>query len=240
MTPKRCVQCGILKQPSDFRKYTYSVQAKTDGRYRICKECEALNTRYRRAMERGDAATFERITGMYRALEALGYRTPLSAERKDSTVTNDIVDRILTHHGVTVESVVKRDPDHDKHPKEEATVVFYHGDGTSTAMVSTIVRPLAEVPEELQYWLDVDMAEWTAADLSPEYLQETIYESLKAKYRPQTGVDKDLYIPTYDDTYKEVLNQILRRFDDYEETYSSQSQIGEPTDNVDEDIIGDD
>ena len=61
----------------------------------------------------------------------------------------------------------------------------------------------------------------------PEYLQETVYESLKAKYRPQIGVDKQTYLPIYDDTYKNVLNQILRRFDDYEEAYSLNDTLEE-------------
>ena len=82
-------------------------------------------------------------------------------------------------------------------------------------VTATVAAPTSEVPDELQAWLDADPAEWQAKELSPEYLQETIYESLKAKYRPQISVDRDTYLPIYDDTYKDVLNQILRKFDDY-------------------------
>ena len=45
-----------------------------------------------------------------------------------------------------------------------------------------------------------------------------MYESLKAKYRPQLGYDSERGLPIYDDTFKDVLNQILRRFDDYEDS----------------------
>ena len=100
-----------------------------------------------------------------------------------------------------------------------------YGEKPAAATVAaTVVAPTSEVPDELQAWLDADPAEWQAKELSPEYLQETIYESLKAKYRPQIGVDRDTYLPIYDDTYKDVLNQILRKFDDYEEQYAG----GEP------------
>ena len=33
-------------------------------------------------------------------------------------------------------------------------------------------------------------------------------------------MDKETYLPIYDDTYKDVLNQILRKFDYYEEQYA--------------------
>ena len=58
--------------------------------------------------------------------------------------------------------------------------------------------------------------------MSPEYLQETVYESLKAKYRPQTGFNRDTGMPIYDDTYKAELNQILRLFDEYEEAVAEE------------------
>ena len=76
------------------------------------------------------------------------------------------------------------------------------------------------MPDELKEWLNSEMSVWSEAGISPEYLQETVYESLKAKYRPQIGVDKETYLPIYDDTYKTVLNDILKRFDDYEEECS--------------------
>ena len=71
-----------------------------------------------------------------------------------------------------------------------------------------------------------DPAEWqeesSVLNTSGDHLQ-----SLKAKYRPQTGVDKETYLPIYDDTYREVLNQILRKFDDYEEQYAGGASDGD-------------
>jgi len=217
MEMKRCVQCGILKDEGQFRKYTYSSRKGTSGRYRICKDCEALNTKYRRAVQSGDIETAESIRNGYEALEAIGYRTPLSAKPNNRPVEAEL-NKILQHHGVSIKSVITRTP-----VPEEPTATFKAGDATESIPVSSFVE--LEVPEELQYWLDVDTQEWIDNDISPEYLQETIYESLKAKYRPQIGVDKERFIPIYDDTYKTVLNAILRRFDDYEEQCSADETI---------------
>lgn len=89
----------------------------------------------------------------------------------------------------------------------------------ATPITTTVELSEAALPKDLEHWLSVDTSEWR--DMSPEYLQETVYESLKAKYRPQTGVDPNTSLPIYDNTYRDVLNQILRRFDDYEEACSA-------------------
>jgi hypothetical protein len=110
--------------------------------------------------------------------------------------------------------------------QEEETSVdkllsFY---ATATPQTQSVIAPVViaqNIPDELTEWLNADTATWYAQGISPEYLQETVYESLKAKYRPQIGVDKETYLPMYDDTFKDVLNKILRRFDDYEEEYSN-------------------
>ena len=231
MNDKRCVQCGILKQPKAFRPYSHSKgkPAQQVARYRICRECEALNAKYRRAQERGDWDEFERLNDLFKALEELGFRTPRSAKSPSDTATMDAITRIKAHHGVSVDTRVSRDP--EPKPKEVVKLFTFGDDEPYMAIEVETPEPVLKahyveevpelrVPSELQHWLDVDPAEWGAADLSPEYLQETVYESLKAKYRPQTGVNRDTYIPIYDNTYRTVLNEILRKFDDYEEEMS--------------------
>ena len=115
----------------------------------------------------------------------------------------------------------------DAVPEKDVTVdnvdkllQFYNLDTLSKVTVATSVN----TPEELTRWLADDFTKWEELGLTPEYLQETVYESLKAKYRPQTSVNKETFMPIYDDTYKDILNQILRRFDDFEEAYSTSSQ----------------
>lgn len=212
---KRCIQCGLLKDASEFRKYTYSRKKETEGRYRTCKSCEAINASYTRLLKRveslkgtvdtlpgyeteykGLIEAINKIESMYATLERQGLRVPA--------------------HGVKAKA---------KFVPEAATMQavdkLNHFYGTVQAEVCARVEVSVPTPDELQKWLDADMQDWVTAELSPEYLQETIYESLKAKYRPQTGVDRNTFMPTYDDTYKDVLNQILRRFDDYEEMMSA-------------------
>lgn len=221
---KRCTQCGLLKNVDDFRKYTYAREKNTDGRYRLCKQCETTNTTYRRLckrlpeIKRNTAAGAEeyerlvnmkeRIEGLYDMLAMRGLRVPGKAgevQEKPSVeakVLHD-VDQLFAMYGDAPVS-------HTGHVEPVQT------------RKSTVVLPEAEVPDELQAWLDADPKEWRDKELSPEYLQETIYESLKAKYRPQIDVDRQTFMPIYDDTYKDVLNQILRKFDDYEEQYAGE------------------
>lgn len=197
---KRCIQCGILKEQEDFRPYTYSKNKETSGRYRICRECEAINSRYKRSAP-GDP-DFVRITELYNMLESLGYRTPRITAFPDR---DESIDKIILHYKQAVQQ-----------PGKPIETVNIYAEGEVYVTVPALI-----VPEELQQWLDANPAEWLEQDISPEFLQETIYESLKAKYRPQVGIDRDKFVPIYDDTYKEVLNNILRKFDDYEEEFAN-------------------
>ena len=202
---KRCVQCGLLKDTEQFRKYTYSKEKGTEGSYRVCKACEAINQAFRRAKNslnwkedgsftyttatEGQYDTYCRIRDLYKVLEARGLRVPSDVAPIRDTTTDSV----------------------------EKLMQFYSTD----AFTKITVEATTDTPAELSKWLADEMSTWEALGLTPEYLQETVYESLKAKYRPQTGVNKETFMPIYDDTYKEILNQILRRFDDYEEAYSN-------------------
>lgn len=200
---KRCVQCGLLKDVQEFRLYTYSRRRNTSGRYRLCKDCEAINSRYVRAKRLVFTATpelkqsesyataletIEKTEQLYILLRSKNLRVPEKKHQEES-----VLDKLLEFHSApsTVNTVVTE-------TKEEA------------------------LPSELASWLSAEIDDWLEQDISPEYLQETVYESLKAKYRPQTGIDRETFIPLYDDTYKDALNSILRKFDDYEEFCSSQ------------------
>lgn len=68
-------------------------------------------------------------------------------------------------------------------------------------------------PYELTRWLT------EALDKEPDYYLDEVYEDLKAKYRPCTGINKATMMPEYDNKYKDVLDRILERFNDYEDSY---------------------
>ena len=89
MALKRCKQCGMLKEETCFRPYTHSRGKSEPSRYRICRDCESINTTYRRAREQLDkgglslaessqlSETVSKILQLYRALEAKGLKLPL-------------------------------------------------------------------------------------------------------------------------------------------------------------------
>ena len=204
MALKRCKQCGMLKEETCIRPYTHSRGKSEPSRYRICRDCESINTTYRRAREQLDkgglplvessqlSETVSKILQLYRALEAKGLQVPEYGVKKKKSAAETAVDKLLAFYG--------------QQPQEQAR--------QSTVDIPTEI----DIPDDLNIWLTQDVNEWIEKGLSPEYLQETVYESLKAKYRPQLGYDSERGLPIYDDTFKDVLNQILRRFDDYEDS----------------------
>lgn len=192
---KRCVQCGMLKDIEEYRQYTYSRNNETPGRYRVCKACESINASYRRAKAS--------------LTEQGGLASGAAQKALDTVERTEQLYAVLEKRGLRV-------------PKENTVTQVSALEQLLNFYQAPIVVPkqstvAVQIPEELQRWLNADSAEWIKAEISPEYLQETVYESLKNKYRPQIGVDKETYLPIYDDTYKSILNDILKRFDDYEE-----------------------
>ena len=209
---KRCVQCGLLKNADMFRKYTYSRQHGTEGRYRICKACEATNAAYRRAKQLIQTQVPDTLEAALRVEQA-----------RETIVKTERLYDVLRSRGLRVPTD-KTPPQSNTHANIDTLLAFYAADAPAT--LTAIAAPI-DIPDELDHWLNVDTQEWLDSAISPEYLQETVYESLKAKYRPQTGIDKNTYLPIYDDTYRSILNQILRRFDDYEEECSVAEEQGE-------------
>lgn len=68
-------------------------------------------------------------------------------------------------------------------------------------------------PEELQKWLTVELTD------VPEYYTDEVYEQLTSKYRPMLYIDQETLTPVYDETHSILLNQILERFNKYEDEY---------------------
>ena len=197
---KRCAQCGMLREATEFRLYTYSRQKGTQGRYRICKSCENLNTKYKR----------------YKKALADPNTQPVVAVRATEFVNKmDKLYSMLDAKGYHVAVEPQQSSEHSETEDIDKLLAFYT---QQTVEIQPSIP--ADVPSDLLSWLNADAQEWADAGFAPEYLQETIYESLKAKYRPQIGFDQNRGLPIFDDTYKDTLNAILRKFDDYEDAYS--------------------
>ena len=86
--------------------------------------------------------------------------------------------------------------------------------GCMVAQAKEMSAP-ADTPAELAKWLTEPLV------LEPDEYIDDVYEKLVETYRPCTGIDKQTMMPIYDDTYKPVLDAILARFTDYEDTYYS-------------------
>jgi hypothetical protein len=76
-----------------------------------------------------------------------------------------------------------------------------------------VTLDLTGVPSELSMWLTKELT------LEPDEYIDDVYERLVEKYRPCTGIDRETMMPVYDNTYKPVLDRILERFNDYEDSY---------------------
>lgn len=75
------------------------------------------------------------------------------------------------------------------------------------------VKVSAEAPPELTAWLFRPLTK------TPEYYQDVVYEELQKKYRPILRIDEETMLPVYDDTYRDILQKILERFNKYEDEY---------------------
>lgn len=97
---------------------------------------------------------------------------------------------------------------------ENISIMLEHYCAQATAVATNMPAQAANVPPyELVKWLVEPLTE------DPEYYQETVYEDLKKKYRQQIGFDTQTDLPIFDDTYREILQTILARFDVYEDAY---------------------
>ena len=180
---RRCKQCGELRPESAFRQY-YN---RKGGRYKVCRNCERINTRYKYLTKKKNKGTIspeelvelEKFYELFDILRQKGLEPP---KRKKE-----------------IEPVVDIDAEIRKH-KEDLQHI------QEVASVGT--------PPELLEWLTKDLTGY-----DPEYLQDVIAEELLQKYRPQLGIDPETLVPVYDDTHRNVLNKILKRFDDYEDEY---------------------
>lgn len=75
---------------------------------------------------------------------------------------------------------------------------------------------LDALPPELHRWLTCELTE------EPDVYIDAIYEELCRNFRPELSIDKTTMMPVYDDTYKDALDKILKRFYDYEDSYYEQ------------------
>lgn len=189
MNAKVCKQCGELKPIEQYRKY----YGGRKGHYNTCKVCEKINARFKYLSNkpvRTDAEHAE--IGKIEHLYAVQRAAGLQPPRKDAERNKPLVDSLD-------DMIAKYKPTAPTHLDANWVVT---GEQTPVSM-----------PADLHLWLQCELTE------EPDYYLDEVYEELKAKYRPQLRIDTATMQPVYDNTYKDVLDTILSRFYDYEDTY---------------------
>jgi hypothetical protein len=159
------------------------------GFYRVCKTCESINNRYKYLTGKGDAATQADLEEIKRIEELYDTLRELGLEPPRYGARTS-----STVYSV-VEELLKRKQQQVANRKEQLEEIGVE----------------ADIPTELAEWLSKPLTE------EPEYY-ENVYFKLREKYMPVIGVNPDT-TPKYDETYKEILDRILERFDDYEDNY---------------------
>lgn len=70
-----------------------------------------------------------------------------------------------------------------------------------------------DAPRELIKWITEPLTR------EPDYYMDEVYEKLVDTYRPCVGIDRETMMPVYDNKYKGILDCILDRFTEYEDSY---------------------
>ena len=190
---KQCKQCGKLLPSTAFRKY----YGGRKGNYKYCLTCERINNREKYLMKKDilsadETAELNNIHDLWQLQRMNGLQPPHLNQNKVSVAES--VDDLLSAYDTKEFDALKAN-------KTDART-----DNTTDVNIS-------DIPVELQIWLTADLTK------TPEYYQDEVYEKLREKYRPVLEINQQTLMPVYDDTYKDVLNKILDRFDDYEDNY---------------------
>lgn len=194
---KVCKQCGKMKPLDAFRTY----YGNRTGTYNTCLSCEKVNTREKylrkksnyNAISDSEAEELEKIHILYKAQRAAGLQPPRLQE-KNNSIADKLDDMIALYNK----------------QEEDLAAEAEHSPKTSPLSPATDEK---FIPAKLQMWLTNKLKR------EPEYYQDTIYESLREEFRPIKEIDQKTMMPVYDNTYKHILDEILARFDAYEDEY---------------------
>lgn len=189
MEVKTCKQCGEIKPLAQFRKY----YGGRKGTYTMCKACERINSREKYLRAKGESMNWDEEAELDKIHELYEYQRRMGLQpptkQERRTSVIDELDGML-----------------DKYRDMSAQVV-------QAARQNAGINLLADAPHDLIKWLSEPLTQ------EPDYYVDEVYEKLVDTYRPCIGIDKDKMMPVYDNKYKAILDKILERFTDYEDTY---------------------
>lgn len=194
---KVCKQCGKMKPLDAFRTY----YGNRTGTYNTCLSCEKINTREKYLRKKSNYSTIsdseaeelEKIHILYKVQRAAGLQPPRLQE-KNNSLADKLDDMIALYNKQEEDLAAEAERSPEASPLSPATDEEF-------------------IPAELQMWRTNKLTR------EPEYYQDTVYEGLREKFRPIKEIDKKTMMPVYDNTYKYILDEILARFDAYEDEY---------------------
>lgn len=159
------------------------------GCYTVCKMCERINSRAKYLVAKGQKCTDSEVEELNKI------QTLWDAQRKAG------LQPPRSNCGRSIPLADKLDDMIDKYASKT------HEEAEDKPVTDVVV------PEELQRWLTVELTE------EPDYYIDEVHDKLKDKFRPKIDIDQSTMLPVYDDTYAQVLDQILERFYAYEDAY---------------------
>lgn len=206
MDLKKCKQCGKWKALDDFRVYS-----NRDSYHTKCKKCESLNASRIRLEKKvqSDAATTEdqetlsNIYKLYEVQRGLGLKPP--------TVTSN------APLSVVVESALAEYSSYSDKALQTGSAAAPTPTTPTTTPTTPNEQATSTDDSELQEWLTKDLSNIDLA-ADEDYL-DNIMDKLDKKYRPIVGRDEFTLKPIYDETYRDLLNDISERFDKYTEEF---------------------
>lgn len=185
------MQTQICKQCGELRPIEQfrKYYGNRKGYYKTCKSCEKINSREKYLRQKGDELNYEEEAELDKIHRLYELQREAGLQPPRADAGRSVP---ITE---SLDSMISKYENHAK-----ANVV----------VVSSGSR---NIPAELYMWLTTELTE------EPEYYQEEVYDELKTKYRPQVRIDTATMLPVYDDTYKDILDAISDRFDEYEDNY---------------------
>lgn len=162
------------------------------GTYKVCKACERINSREKYLRAKGECMGWDEEAELDKIHKLYEYQRSLGLQpptRQERRTT--IADEL------------------------DSMLDKYKGMAAQVAEVTPpfISQDTVEAPNELLMWLTEPLTH------EPDEYIDEVYERLLDKYKPCIGIDKTNMMPIYDNKYKAILDKILERFTDYEDSY---------------------
>ena len=161
------------------------------GTYTMCKDCERVNSREKYLSAKGDKRDNDEDIELSKIHRLYDYQRSIGLQPPTKQERRTALTADL-------------DDMLDKYKQMSEAV---------QSNPVAVTMDLTGAPLELTKWLTDELT------LEPDEYIDDVYEKLVEKYRPCTGIDRETMMPVYDNRYKAILDKILERFNDYEDSY---------------------